>query len=68
MTPRLGHEAQAREADEHDREQLHHVVDERERERGGHIQALIDQMLRRALSPHAAAVRLLNELSIGEEA
>jgi LAO/AO transport system kinase len=39
-----------------------------ERGRSGHIQALIDQMLGRTLSPHAAAVRLLNELRIGEEA
>ena len=39
-----------------------------ERDRTGHIQALIDQMLGRTLSPHAAAVRLLNELRIGEEA
>jgi LAO/AO transport system kinase len=39
-----------------------------ERGRGGHIQDLIDQMLRRTLSPHAAAVRLLNQLQIGEEA
>jgi len=38
------------------------------RERSGHIQVLIDQMLCRTLSPHAAAVRLLNELSLGEEA
>jgi LAO/AO transport system kinase len=39
-----------------------------ERDRTGHIQELIDRMLARTLSPHAAAVRLLNELRIGEEA
>jgi LAO/AO transport system kinase len=37
-----------------------------ERRRDGHIQSLLDQMHTRALSPHSAALRLLNELSIGE--
>jgi GTPase len=39
-----------------------------ERDRTGHIQALIDQMVGRTLSPHSAAMRLLNELRIGEKA
>jgi LAO/AO transport system kinase len=39
-----------------------------ERQRSGRIRALIDRMLERTLSPHAAATRLINELQIGEEA
>jgi LAO/AO transport system kinase len=37
-----------------------------ERHREGHIQSLLDQMHMRTLSPHSAALRLLNELHIGE--
>jgi LAO/AO transport system kinase len=37
-----------------------------ERHREGHIQSLLDQMHTRTLSPHSAALRLLNELHIGE--
>ena len=37
-----------------------------ERHREGHIQSLLDQMNTRTLSPHSAALRLLNELHIGE--
>ena len=36
-----------------------------ERRRDGHVETLIEAMRRRAISPHAAAVRLLKELSIG---
>jgi LAO/AO transport system kinase len=39
-----------------------------ERRRDGHVRALIDQMQRRTISPHSAAVRLLDELSIGDHA
>jgi LAO/AO transport system kinase len=38
-----------------------------ERRRDGHVETLIEAMRRRAISPHTAAVRLLNELSIGGE-
>ncbi|HEY4137755.1 MAG TPA: methylmalonyl Co-A mutase-associated GTPase MeaB [Casimicrobiaceae bacterium] len=36
-----------------------------ERRRDGHLRELIDETHRRVISPHAAARRLLNELSIG---
>ena len=39
-----------------------------ERNRDGHLQTLLDEMGRRALSPHSAAIRLLNELPIGGNA
>lgn len=38
-----------------------------ERRHNGRVQVLIDEMNRRELSPHSAAVRLLNELSIGDQ-
>jgi LAO/AO transport system kinase len=39
-----------------------------ERRRDGRLQALLESMEARTLSPHAAAIRLLNELSIGDHA
>jgi len=36
-----------------------------DRSHDGHVETLIEAVHRRAISPHAAAVRLLNELSIG---
>jgi LAO/AO transport system kinase len=38
-----------------------------EHRRDGHVETLIEAMRRRVISPHTAAVRLLNELSIGGE-
>jgi len=37
-----------------------------ERRRNGHVMTLLDDITRRVLSPHSAAVRLLHELSIGD--